>query len=102
MSSTIQAERDNIHFESDLLKFYIKSDIKKDLISNVFFVKKARKKRTTADCKSLKHYIMATASYYQAESDFCFSASNLLLEKYKGQIETKFSASYHQMRIAIC
>ena len=44
---------------------------------------------------------MATASYYQAESDFCFSASNFLLEKYKGQIETKFSA-YHQTKIAIC
>ena len=41
---------------------------------------------------------MATASYHQAESDFCFSVSNLLLEKYKGQIETKFS---HQMRNAI-
>ena len=45
---------------------------------------------------------MATTSYYQVVSDFCFSVSNLLLEKYKGQIETKFSASYHQIIIAIC
>ena len=45
---------------------------------------------------------MTTVSHYQVESDFYFSTSNLLLEKYKGQIETKFSASNHQMRIAIC
>ena len=45
---------------------------------------------------------MATASYYQVDSDFCFSVSNLLLEKYKGQIGTKFSASYDRMRIGIC
>ena len=45
---------------------------------------------------------MAATSNYQAVSDFCFSLSNLLLEKYKGQIKTKFSASYHQIRIAIC
>ena len=45
---------------------------------------------------------MATASYYQAESDFCFSVSNFILEKYKRKIETKFPASYYQMRIAIC
>ena len=44
---------------------------------------------------------MGTASYYQSESNFCSSTSNLLLEKYKGQIEMKFSASYHEMRIAI-
>ena len=55
MSSVIKAERDDIHFESDLLKLHIKSDIKKDLISNGFFVKNATKKRTTDDCKSLKH-----------------------------------------------
>ena len=36
MSSTIKAERDDIHFEGDLLKSHIKSDIKKDLISNCF------------------------------------------------------------------
>ena len=45
---------------------------------------------------------MTTAPYYQAESDFCFSVSNMLLEKCKGEIETKFSASYHKIRIAIC
>ena len=44
---------------------------------------------------------MVTASSYQAESDFCFSVSNLMLKKYKGQIETKRSTFYHQMRIAI-
>ena len=55
MSSAIKAERDGIHFEGVLLKSLIKSDIKKDLISNGFFVKNTRKKRTTADCKSLKH-----------------------------------------------
>ena len=44
---------------------------------------------------------MATTSYCQAESDFYFSVSNLLLEKCKGQTETNFPASYHQMRIAI-
>ena len=55
MSSVIKAERDDIHFESDLLKLHIKSDIKKDLISNGFFVKNATKKGTTDDCKSLKH-----------------------------------------------
>ena len=43
---------------------------------------------------------MAAASYYHAESDFCFSVSNLMLEKYIGQIETKFSAFYYQMRVA--
>ena len=42
---------------------------------------------------------MAAASYYRAES-FCFSVSNLMLEKYIGQIEKKFSAFYYQMRVA--
>ena len=55
MSSAIKTKRGDIHFESDFLKSHIKSDIKKDLISNDFFVKNAKKKRTTADCKSLKH-----------------------------------------------
>ena len=44
---------------------------------------------------------MAAASYHQAEPDFCFRDSNLMLEKYKEQIETKFSASYYQMRNVI-
>ena len=44
---------------------------------------------------------MAAASYHQAEPDFCFSDSNLMLENYKGQIETKFSASYYQIRNVI-
>ena len=55
MSSVIKAERDDIHFEGNLLKVHVKSDIKKNLISNGFFVKNTRKKRTTNDCKSLKH-----------------------------------------------
>ena len=46
---------------------------------------------------------MATASYYyQAESNFCASVSNLLLAKYKEHIGTTFSDFYHQMTIAIC
>ena len=49
--SAIKAELDDIHFECDLLKSHIKSDIKKDLISNGFFVKKARKSCTNAECK---------------------------------------------------
>lgn len=44
---------------------------------------------------------MRATSYHQAEFDFRFSVSNLLLEKQKGQIETKFSASYQYKRIAI-
>ena len=55
------------------------------------------------DCKSLKQCVEKAAFYYyQAEPDFCASVSNSLLAKYKGQIATKFSASYHQMRISIC
>ena len=34
MSSAIKAERDDIHFKSNLLKLHIKSNIKKDLLSN--------------------------------------------------------------------
>ena len=49
MSSNIKAELDDIHFESDLLKLHIKLHIKKDLISNGFFVKNAGKKRRTDD-----------------------------------------------------
>ena len=49
MSSNIKAELDDIHFESDLLKSHIKLDIKKDFISNGFFVKNASKKRRTDD-----------------------------------------------------
>ena len=30
---------------------------------------------------------------YEAESEFCMAALNLLREKYQGQIETKFLAS---------
>ena len=37
-----------------------------------------------------------------AESDFCMAVSNSLYEKCKGQIETKFLASFQYMRIAIC
>ena len=55
MSSAIKATLDDIDFKSNLLKSHIKSDIRKDLISNGFFVKNARKKRTNDDCKSLKH-----------------------------------------------
>ena len=55
MSSAIKATLDDIGFKSSLLKSHIKSDITKDLISNGFFVKNAKKKRTTDDCKSLKH-----------------------------------------------
>ena len=50
-----QAMSSVIHFESDLLKSHIRSDIKKDLISNGIFIRKGRKKRLTDDCKSLKH-----------------------------------------------
>ena len=38
---------------------------------------------------------------YEAESDFCMAVSNSLLKNYKGQIDTKFSASYQYKRIAI-
>ena len=55
MSSAIKVERNDIHFESDFLKSHIKSNIEKDLISNGFFIKNARKKHKTDDCKSLKH-----------------------------------------------
>ena len=48
--SAIKAEHDDIHFKRDFLKFHIKRDIEKDLISNGIFVKKNRKK-TTDDCK---------------------------------------------------
>ena len=41
------------------------------------------------------------AMAYEAESEFCFVVVNLLREKCKGQNETKFSASYPCMRIAI-
>ena len=86
----------------DVLKTHIKSDILKDLISNGIFDRTSKsKKRTVGNCKSLNHQKRRTASYYQRESDFCFTASNLLLEKYKERIETKFSGSYHQMGISI-
>ena len=55
MLSAIKAERDDIHFEGDFLKSNIKSDIENDLISNGFFIKNARKKRTMDDCKSVNH-----------------------------------------------
>ena len=55
MSSAIKAERDDIHFQVDVLKIHIKSDNEKDLISNDIFVKKSKSKKwTAADCKSLK------------------------------------------------
>ena len=55
MSSANKAERDDIHFQGDLLKIHIKSDNEKDLISNEIFVKKSKSKKwTAADCKSLK------------------------------------------------
>ena len=38
---------------------------------------------------------------YEAKTDFCFAVLISLHEKYKGQIETKFSVSYQYMRIAI-
>ena len=41
------------------------------------------------------------AMVYEAESNFCLYVLNLLLEKYKVEIETKFSASSQSMRIAI-
>ena len=41
------------------------------------------------------------AMVYEAESNFCLYILNLLLEKYKVEIETKFSASSQNMRIAI-
>lgn len=47
--SAIKAERDEIHFECDLVKSHIKSDIEKDLISNGIFIRKSRKKHTTGD-----------------------------------------------------
>ena len=90
MQSAIKAERDDIHFELDLLKSHIKSNIEKDLISNDNFIKKSKIKCTTDDCKSLKLQKMASV----AESDFCMAVSNSLHEKYKGQIETKFLASF--------
>ena len=43
---------------------------------------------------------MATMAY-EAESEFCMAALNLLREKYQGQIETKFLASNQYMRIAV-
>lgn len=55
MSSTIKVERVDIHFERNLLKNHIRSDIKKDLVLNGIFVEKTKKKRTTDNCKSLKH-----------------------------------------------
>ena len=39
---------------------------------------------------------MAATSYYQAESNFCFSVSNLFLKNTKQQ----FPACYHPMTIA--
>ena len=51
MLSAIKAKGDDIHFEGDLLKSHIKSDIKKDLISNNFFVKNTKKQRTTLTVK---------------------------------------------------
>lgn len=41
--SAIKAERDDIHFECDLLKLHMKSDIEKNLISNGIFIRKSRK-----------------------------------------------------------
>ena len=52
------------------------------------------------DCKSFEAMVEKAAFYYQAEPDFCAYVSNSF--EYKGQIATKFSASYHQMRISIC
>ena len=43
MSSAIKTECDDIHFEGDFVKSHLKSDIEKDLISNGFFIKNARK-----------------------------------------------------------
>lgn len=37
----------------------------------------------------------------EAEPYFCFAVLSSLREKYKGQIEMKFSASYQNMRIVI-
>ena len=41
------------------------------------------------------------ATTYETESDCCCAVLNSLHEKYKGQIEMKFLASYQYMRIAI-
>ena len=38
---------------------------------------------------------------YKAQFDFCLAVLNSLHEKYKGQIEAKFSAPYKYMRISI-
>ena len=75
----------------------MKSDIEKNLISNGIFIRKSRKKHLTGDSRSSswrcqQHPIMKQSLIF-------FSVSNLLLAKYKAQIETSFSASYHQMRI---
>ena len=45
ISSAVKADRNDIHFECNLLKSHIKSDIEKDLISNGIFIRKSRKKR---------------------------------------------------------
>lgn len=96
---TVKTERDDIHFERSLLKSHIKSNIEMDLISNSSFIKKTRKKLMTNNCKSLK--LQGIAKAYEAESDFCMAVLNSLHEKYKGQVEMKFSASYQHMRNAI-
>ena len=53
ISSAVRSERDDIHFERDLPKTYIKSNIEKDSILNSLFIKKRKKKRTINDCKRL-------------------------------------------------
>ena len=53
ISSAVRSERDDIHFERDLPKTYIKSNIEKDSILNSLFIKKRKKKRTIDDCKRL-------------------------------------------------
>ena len=56
MLSAIKAERDDIHFQGDLLKTHIKSVFEKYLMPNAIFFRKSKsKKRTADDCKSLKH-----------------------------------------------
>ena len=82
ISPTIKSECDNIHFEQNLLKSYIKSNIEKNLISNGMFIKKSKKEYTTNDCKILKLQNMASVT----ESRFCMVVSYSLHEKHKGQI----------------
>ena len=82
ISPTIKSECDNIHFEQNLRKSYIKSNIEKNLISNGMFIKKSKKEYTTNDCKILKLQNMASVT----ESRFCMVVSYSLHEKHKGQI----------------